>query len=100
MTFLEPDWWTAFRWANVALSSTAVVLMIVGSFRHWDVLTLRVKRIIPWVVMTYVVIAYGSGELATTDPPVPPGIRVMMAFLTLTGLVVALLFAGHGADDE
>lgn len=83
------------RWFNVALSSLVVALLIAGAVTRWDVMPKRFKRISPWVIATYVIIAYGSGEAATSDTP--PGFRVFLLALTLTGLVIALLYR---IDDE
>lgn len=87
-----PDVFTAdiLRWINVALAMIVVILMITGSMHRWAVMPARLKRVIPWVVATYVVIAYGSGEVAASDADVDPGIRVVLLILVLLGLVVAL----------
>lgn len=87
------DWltWDLVRWINVALSSLVVVLLLIGTIYRWDTMPKRIQRISPWVICTYAIIAYGSGEIATTSD-VDPGIRVTLMLLDLCGLLVALLY--------
>lgn len=85
------------RWTNVVLAMLVVALMITGTIRRWAVMPGRLRRVIPWVIGTYVVIAYGSGEVAASSTDVDPGIRVLLLILILLGLVVALLWRMH--DD-
>lgn len=93
--------WDTVRWINVALSGLVVVLLLIGAIYRWDSMPKRFQRITPWVIGTYVIIAYGSGEVAATAD-VDPGIRVALMFLDLCGLVVALLyrFGDESYDDE
>lgn len=85
------------RWLNVVLAAVVVVLMTAGAIRRWDVMPSRLRRIVPWVIATYVLIAYGSGEIAADPEPVDPGLRVLILVLLLVGLIVALLY---GIDDD
>lgn len=89
--------WDVVRWLNVALAALVVVLLIAGSMRRWHVMPERMRRIVPWVIATYVVIAYGSGEVASAEEPVDPGLRVTMLVLVLVGLVIALMYR---IDDD
>lgn len=91
--------WDMVRWFNVVLSSVVVALLIAGSVMRWDVMPKRFRRITPWVISTYVIIAYGSGEAATSNTS--PGYRVLLLALTLIGLVIALLYRiGDETYDE
>lgn len=91
--------WDIVRWINVALSSLVVALLIAGSVTRWNVMPQRFKRIAPWVIATYVIIAYGSGEAATSNTS--PGFRVILLALALIGLVIALLYRiGDETYDE
>lgn len=96
---MSPDLITAdtLRWVNVVLAMLVVILMITGSMRRWGSLPARLRRVVPWVIATYVVIAYGSGEVAASGADVDPGIRVVLLILVLLGLVVAL--AWRISDD-
>lgn len=87
-----------FRWLNVALAVMVVILLLMGTMARWDHMPKRFKRAMPWVIGTYVVIAYGSGEIAASSTPVDPGIRVLLMLLILLGLVGTLLF-GLTAED-
>ena len=87
------DW---LRWANVVLAMIAVALLVTGSIARWSVMPKRIRRIVPWVIATYVVLAYGSGEAARQDTPA--GVRVAMTTCVLLGLIVALMFR-IGDDD-
>lgn len=80
------------RWLIVLIAGLDVVLMTAGSIKRWDTFTPRLRRIIPWVVMTYVTIAYGAAEVAANKTPVPPGLRVPFMALVLLGLFVALVY--------
>lgn len=88
-----PDW---LRWANVALAGLVVMLLVMGTIARWRVMPGRLRRIVPWIICTYVVLAYGSGEAARQDTP--PGVRVALTACVLSGLVVALLYR-IGEDD-
>lgn len=87
------------RWLNVALAMAVVVLLVTGAVYRWHAMPKRFQRITPWVIGTYVIIAYGSGEAATADAP--PGLRVSLLALDLIGLVIALLYRiGDESYDE
>lgn len=87
------------RWINVFLSSMVVALLIAGAWLRWDTMPRRFKRITPWVICTYVILAYGSGEAATSDAS--PGLRVSLLVLDLIGLIIALLYRiGDETYDE
>lgn len=90
--------WDMVRWVNVGLSCLVVSLLVMGAAHRWHSMPRRFRRITPWVVGTYVIIAYGSGEIATADTPVPPGLRVGLIMIDLLGLIVALLYGMH--DDD
>lgn len=95
--FPLPDGWDWLRWVNVALAASVVMLMIAGAMRRWDAMPKRFRRITPWVITTYVIIAYGSGEVASTPGDVDPGLRVLFMVANLSGLMIALLYR---IDDE
>lgn len=82
--------WDWARWANIFLSGLAVVLLTMGAVTRWDHMPKRFKRMTPWVIGTYVIIAYGSGEALASD--VAPGLRVALMLVALCGLVVALVW--------
>lgn len=82
----------ALRWLVVAAAIAVVSFMLAGCFARWETFTPRLKRIVPWVVATYVVIAYGAGEVASSPNPPPAGIRVILMLLVLFGLVIALSY--------
>lgn len=86
------EMWDALRWVNAGIASLVVVLMTTDAIYRWDTLTARMQRVVPWVICTYVVIAYGSGEVAAQEAHVEPGLRVTFLSLTLIGLVIALLY--------
>jgi hypothetical protein len=86
---VNPD---LIRWVCAGLAGIDVVLLTAGSYAHWHTFTPRMKRIVPWVLATYVVIAYGFGEVAGSRTPVPTGIRVPMFAVVLSGLLVALVY--------
>lgn len=87
---MTPEMWDWLRWVNVCLSSLVVVLIVMGAVARWDHMPTRFKHITPWVIFTYVVVAYGSGEALAQD--VEPGFRVGLMVLNLCGLLVALLW--------
>lgn len=87
---MSPEMWDWLRWANIALSGLVVVLLTMGAVARWDHMPRRFKRMTPWVIFTYVIIAYGSGEALSQD--VDPGLRVGLMLLNLCGLVVALVW--------
>ena len=89
----------ALRWLNVVLSMIVVAALVAGAFHRWHVMPKRFQRITPWVIGTYVIIAYGSGEAAAAD--VEPGLRVALLNLDLIGLVIVLLYRiGDDTYDE
>lgn len=87
--------WDLLRWANVVLASAVVMLLMAGTIHRWHDMPARIKRIVPWVIATYVVIAYGSGEAAHQDTP--PGYRVVLLMCVLAGMVIAL---SYRIDDD
>lgn len=93
---MTPEMWDWLRWANIALSSLVVVLLVMGAVARWDHMPKRFQRITPWVILTYVIIAYGSGEALASD--VEPGLRVGMMLLNLCGLLVALVWRMDVSD--
>ncbi len=84
----------------MAASSIAASLLIAGAILRWEHMPLRIQRIIPWVILTYVIIAYGSAEIAWSENPVPQGYRVVLLMLNLLGLIIALLFGFADKDYE
>jgi hypothetical protein len=80
----------AIRWVNVVLAFASLAVLVGTLTRRWDVLSHRIRRIGIAFCGVMAVIAYGSGEAASQD--VPPGIRVVLMFLSLAGLVGALLW--------
>ena len=86
------------RLINVLLSSAVVVAMIIGAMRRWDGMPVRVKRIAPWVIGTYVIIAYRSGELLAQPGETDPGLGVILFTLNLIGLLIALVWRIDEAD--
>lgn len=84
--------WDALRWVNAALSGLVVILLVMGAVARWSHMPKRFQRIVPWVIATYVIIAYGSGEIASASDPVDPGLRVGLLAINLVGLLVALLW--------
>lgn len=96
--YVVSEWFELVRWVNVVLSGLVVVLLIAGSWARWPVMPPRFKRIAPWVIATYVVLAYGSGEAAQQGAPV--GVRVALFAVTLMGLVIALLYRIDARDYE
>lgn len=93
--------WEWMRWVNAGLAGLVVVLLVAGAVARWDVMPARFKRITPWVIGTYVIIAYGSGEIAASGDVVDPGLRVALLMAVLLGLIGALAwgFAAHDYDD-
>lgn len=83
------------RWLNVGLSMVVVAALVAGAFHRWHVMPKRFQHITPWVIGTYVIIAYGSGEAAAAADE--PGLRVALLTLDLIGLVIALLYR---IDDD
>lgn len=86
------------RWINLTLSSAVVILMIMGTMKRWEDLPARLKRIIPWVIFTYVILAYSSGEVLHEPGVADPGYRVILLLLNLVGLLIALLWEFDKAD--
>lgn len=95
---MRPEMWDWLRWVNVALAGTVVVLLVAGAVARWDHMPSRFKRISPWVILTYVILAYGSAEVATSTEQVDPGLRVGLLVLNLCGLLVALVWRIGDAD--
>lgn len=95
MTLETWDW---LRWVNAGLAGLVVVLLIMGAVARWDHMPARFKRIVPWVILTYVILAYGSGEVASAPADVDPGLRVGLLAGNLTGLLVALLWRFDDPD--
>lgn len=91
------DLWDVLRWFNVAASCLVVILLTAGTIKRWHVMPARFRRMAPWIIATYAVIAYGSGEVASSPTHVPPGIRVALMTLALIGLLIACLY---GFDDD
>lgn len=90
--------WDWLRWVNAGLAGLVVVLLVAGAVARWRVMPKRFQRITPWVVATYVVVAYSSGEIAAADEPVAPGLRVVLLMVVLLGLLGALVWR-FGASD-
>lgn len=82
--------WDFLRWANTIGAIIVVALLIAGTMARWHLMPPRYKRMSPWIISTYVVIAYGSGEALASD--VEPGYRILMMFCVLLGLIVALVY--------
>lgn len=78
------------RWANVVLAFMSLTALVATIVRRWHLLPGRIRRIGIAMCMLLASIAYGSGEAARQD--VPPGVRVVMAFLSLAVLAWALLW--------
>lgn len=91
--------WDFIRWVNVALSGLVVVLLIADFIDRWPAMSTRSKRVDPWIILTYLILAYGSGEVARSSTEVPPGIRVTLLLLDLFGLAIALAYRTPGDDD-
>lgn len=93
--FLNSD---TMRWVNVAAASVVVSLLIAGTMCRWEEMPPRIRRIVPWVILTYVIVAYGHAEIAwSTDHP-PEGYRLILSLLNLCGLIIALVY-GFSDDD-
>lgn len=89
--FTEFVAWEGWRYVNAVLSLIAVLLLSWGSAVRWREMPPRIRRITPWVIFTYAIISYGSVEVARSEVPVPPGVRVLLTTLNLVGLIIALL---------
>lgn len=98
---MNTDVWDWLRWVNAGLAGVVVVLLVGGTVARWHAMPRRLRRIAPGVIATYVVIAYGSGELAASDAIVDPGLRVWLLMAVLVGLIGALAwgFGAHDYDD-
>ncbi len=96
-----PEWllgWDGLRILNVALAMVTVSLLVTAGVVRWRIMPFPLRRLYPWIVATYVVIAYGSGEALADD--VRPGVRVILMCLCLIGMVIAGLFnLHHGGYD-
>lgn len=88
--------WGFLRWFNVIGSSLVVALLIMGTMKRWSVMPARFRRMAPWVIATYVVIAYGSGEALYSH--VQPGYRILLMAVVLLGFIVSIIY-GFGDDD-
>lgn len=95
---MSPETWDWLRWLNAGLSGLVVILLVMGAVARWAHMPSRFQRIAPWVIFTYVILAYGSGEVASADSDVDPGLRVGLLVLNLCGLIVALLWRIGDAD--
>jgi hypothetical protein len=91
--------WDGLRWLNAALALVVVCLLTTGASIRWDTTPIRIKRMVPWIILTYSVIAYGSVEVALADGVAAPGLRVMFLTLNLSGLIVACLY-GMGDPQQ
>lgn len=98
---MNPDVWDWLRWVNAALAGLVVVLLVAGAYARWPAMPRRFRRMTPWIVGTYVVIAYGSGEIAGSGEDVDPGLRVGLLAVVLLGLIGASVwgFGAHDYDD-
>lgn len=83
------------RWAIVTLAALDGALLTAGTIKRWDVLPPLLRRVVPWVIGTYVVIAYGAGEVAAHHTPVPAGFRLVLTLVDLLGLAAALSYRIH-----
>lgn len=97
---MTPDVWDWMRWANALLAGVVVMLLVAGTVARWHVMPARFRRIAPGVIGTYVIIAYGSGEIAASAVDVDPGLRVALLMVDLLGLVVALLWGFADPDYD
>lgn len=86
------------RWANVVLAGVAVAVLVAGTMLRAERLTPRERRVRPWVVVVFGVIAYGSGEAAAQDSE--GGLRVVFMTLALSGFLVAALYRFHDVDGQ
>lgn len=84
--------WDVLRWVNVVLALAVVAFMTASVVARWDITPKRLRRVYPLIIATYVIIAYGSAEVATSETYVDPGLRVVMLLLVLLGLLAVLLF--------
>lgn len=87
---MSAETWDWLRWVNAAIASLVVLLLTAEVSRRWPTLHPRLRHASPWMIGTYVVIAYGSVEVASLENPVDPGFRVMLLAINLAGLAVAL----------
>lgn len=87
---MNSEWWDVARVLNVFVSIIVVAMLMAGAVQRWDEMPLRFKRITPWVIGTYVVIAYGSGEALANN--VEPGYRIILMLADLLGLAAALVY--------
>lgn len=78
------------RWLNVALACISFATLVATLVRRWHKLSGRIRRIGLAFSGVLATVAYGSGEAAQQD--VPPGVRVVMASVSLLALVIALLW--------
>lgn len=84
--------WDAGRVLNAAISSAVVIMMSMGLTLHWKEFPPKVRHIGPWVVGTYVIIAYGSATLAAEPGEIPAGYRVGFMMFDLIGLLIVLVW--------
>lgn len=80
------------RWLIVALASVDGALLLAGSIKRWDTMPPRLRRVVPWVIGTYVALAYGAAEVAAHHTAVPGGVRLVVTLVDLTGLGIALSY--------
>lgn len=76
------------RWFNVAAAFAACVYWTASLIHQWPFMTNRARRLSICVDALLVVVAYGSGEAA--DQNAPMGVRVFLAAVVLTALVLVL----------
>lgn len=88
---LTPAHWDILRWVNCATSIAVVALMTTMAVGRWHRMSLELRLVLPWVIGTYVIIAYGSGEIAASAQEVPIGLRVTLLLVDLLGLAVSLI---------
>lgn len=88
LDFLNTD---ATRWTLVALSMLVVIALIVDAIVRWESLPKRFQRTTPWIIATYVVLAYGLGEVAYSRTELPLGLRLLLLAVVLVGLLAALV---------
>lgn len=88
---MSPEVWDWLRWVNAGLASLAGILLIRETVEFWERMPQELKRTRPPMICVCLIIAYGSGELASSDTFVDPGLRVVGMMATLLWLSVALV---------
>lgn len=97
---MSAEAWDWMRWVNAGLAGLALMLLTLETTRRWDQMNRRLRRLVPWVLATYAVIAYGSGELAASAQRVDPGLRVGLMLVVLLGLAGALGLNVRDRSDQ